>query len=122
MNINTFVDGYYLENWAGVAVVAGGGGAIACDSAQPSGRPAASTRGSRLRIPDSGREQQQLGVVKAQQQQHSWIGVCAVRMRSHCLLLRRFSRFEQTGHRRQCAKDRRPAVCCENFESTFWKC
>ena len=117
MNINTLVDGYYLENWAGVAVVAGGGGAIACDSAQPSGRPAASTRGSRLRIPDSGREQQQLGVVKAQQQ-HSWIGVCAVRMRTHCLL----RRFEQTGHRRQCAKDRRPAVCCENFESTFWKC
>ena len=70
-------------------LVAGGGGAIACDSAQPSGRPAASTRGSGLRIRDSRGEQPQLGVVEAQRQ-HSWIGVCAVRMRAN-RLLHRFS-------------------------------
>ena len=70
-------------------LVAGGGGAIACDSAQPSGRPAASTRGSGLRIRDSRGEQPQLCVVEAQRQ-HSWIGVCAVRMRAN-RLLHRFS-------------------------------
>ena len=74
MNVNRFEAEYYLENWAGVEVVAGGG-AIACDSGQPkpSGRPAASTRGLSAAHPRFSRVTTTTWCCSKRSSGHSWI-------------------------------------------------
>ena len=122
MNVNRFEAEYYLENWAGVELVAGGG-AIACDSGQPkpSGRPAASTRGLSAAHPRFSRVTTTTWCCLKRSSGHSWIsfGCCA-----HALAWSPSSPLQPLWsrrlNRRQCACNRRPAVCCENFKSTIF--